>query len=69
MEQLVGPVLGILLLTVVMSAGVAHIMGGDAWSNAVMRFYMRIVRWTVGWPFILLGRAVMALGRAIKGGK
>ncbi len=67
MEQLVGPVLGILLLTVVMSAGVANILGGDAWSTAVMRFYMRIVRWIFGWPFILLGRAIAALGKAIKG--
>lgn len=45
----------------------AHMIGGNGWSGAVMRFYLRIVRAIFGWPIMKLGELIKAIGKAIKG--
>ncbi|TAK05048.1 hypothetical protein EPO33_03575 [Patescibacteria group bacterium] len=69
MHDPIAPLLGLLILVAVLPVAVAHILGGGGWSGWVMRLYGRILRFLFSLPFVLLGRAFGAIGKAIKSGK
>jgi hypothetical protein len=52
----------------IMTIGLAHILGGSAWSGRVARAFLRFYRGLLALPFTLMARILTAIGSAIRGG-
>jgi hypothetical protein len=53
----------------ILTAASAHMVGGRKWSGWVIGIQIRIARWLIGAPIILAGTLLLAVGKAVKGGK
>ncbi len=70
-QLLIGPNIETLFVSVILLqfgiAGLAHIVGGAAWSGRVVKFFASIWRWILSLPFVLLGQMVTFAGHKIRG--